>query len=793
MALNPLGPVAGQFYLDNSEVACIMGPVGCLPAETEYLSPSGWRRMDEYVGGEVAQWRDGVLEFVTPLEYFTGPETSMVRFKSAHALSMVMTENHRMPLHDYLDRFVVRAAGDVFKKPSTYRVPTTFLRHDGLGYSDLEVRVRVMIAADGHYPRRGNQCVLTVRKERKKSRCRALLSAAGISFIERVSAGRPTETRFTFARPAFDKPLGPEWFSASTAELAILLDEIQHWDGLCQHEESRFATTKRMEADIVQFAAHANGLRATISRHEYPSQDWAVGYTVFVSRGAKASVRIGSTTQRERVAPAKQFCFSVPSTFFLVRHEGCVFVTGNSAKTTSAALRVARHIYEQTPGPWGVARSRWAIVRNTGPQLQDTTIKSWLKLFPENVYGKFEATKKIQRWRFQPKGMNKMIDAEIMFRALDDEDDVANLLSLELTGAWFNELREISPTITAHMGRRVGRYPGADLGGCTWRGWFGDTNPWPFTSEFHDMFVTNLRRGYSFFKQPGGMDPGAENLENLEQTPETLRLAFNDPQRIEQGRTYYINALRDYSPEEADMYVHCKYGASRAGKPVYVSYNDNVHCKEFEFDKRLPIYIGYDSSGRNPAAVVAQKTPTGQWRIGYEFCETNMGMVQHAKELRRFVRSDLSGIEVARITLDPAVQKDASDLNQPAIVRSEFPGVQVLQARTNDISTRIEAVDKKFREMVAGEPALIIHPRCKILRAACINEYHFRRLKVSGRERFTEEPDKVHPYSDVADALQYLMLGGGEARFVEPTQRDPMVVGRVVQPGGGWSPFELNL
>ena len=26
--LNPLGPVAGEFYLDNSEVACIMGPVG---------------------------------------------------------------------------------------------------------------------------------------------------------------------------------------------------------------------------------------------------------------------------------------------------------------------------------------------------------------------------------------------------------------------------------------------------------------------------------------------------------------------------------------------------------------------------------------------------------------------------------------------------------------------------------------------------------------------------------------------------------------------------------------------
>ena len=61
------------------------------------------------------------------------------------------------------------------------------------------------------------------------------------------------------------------------------------------------------------------------------------------------------------------------------------------------------------------------------------------------------------------------------------------------------------------------------------------------------MFVADKRDGYGFFKQPGGMDPEAENLENLNQTPETLVLPWNDPRRREQGRTYYINNLRDYS------------------------------------------------------------------------------------------------------------------------------------------------------------------------------------------------------------------------------------------------------
>ena len=65
-----------------------------------------------------------------------------------------------------------------------------------------------------------------------------------------------------------------------------------------------------------------------------------------------------------------------------------------------------------------------------------------------------------------------------------------------------------------------------------------------------------------------------------------------------------------------------------------------------------------------------------------------------------------------------------------------------------------------------GEPALIISKRCKILRDGLrINKYKYRKMKISGEERYTETPDKITPYADVADALQYLMLGGGEGRL----------------------------
>ena len=457
----------------------------------------------------------------------------------------------------------------------------------------------------------------------------------------------------------------------------------------------------------------------------------------------------------------------VASEFYLDNSEiAAIMGPVGSAKSTAAAMRLVRHAYGQAPYH-GIRYSRWAIVRNTGPQLTDTTIKTWLKLFPENIYGKFSVTTKTHRWRFKPQGSKELVDAEFIFRALDDEDDVANLLSLEVTGMWFNELREINTSILAHAGRRAGRFPGADLGGCTWRGWIGDTNPWAYTSDLHEMFVSDPRIGYKFFKQPGGMEPEAENLENLEQTPETVVLPWNDPRRRTQGRTYYINALRDFSKNDGDMYVHCKYGAERTGKPVFTSYDDNAHCTKFETLPGVALRIGYDNTGRHPAAVIAQRTPEGQWRVRYDFCGHDMGMKEHAAELRRFLAEKYpEGNQIERITCDPAgAAKDSGDLDMRMIVAFAFPGVSVVNARTNDPPTRIEAVDGAFRRLVNGEPAILIHPDCKTLRSACINKYKYRKLKVSGEERYTETPEKVTPYSDVADALQYLMLGGGEGRL----------------------------
>jgi hypothetical protein len=55
----------------------------------------------------------------------------------------------------------------------------------------------------------------------------------------------------------------------------------------------------------------------------------------------------------------------------------------------------------------------------------------------------------------------------------------------------------------------------------------------------------------------------------------------------------------------------------------------------------------------------------------------------------------------------------------------------------------------------------LISPKAKLIRKGLAGGFQFRRLKVAGDERYTDEPDK-NMYSHPVEALEYVMLGEGE-------------------------------
>lgn len=410
-----------------------------------------------------------------------------------------------------------------------------------------------------------------------------------------------------------------------------------------------------------------------------------------------------------------------------------------SGKSTACCYEIMRRSALQRPDAHGVSHARWAVIRNTYPELKTTTIKTWHGLVPAHLGRWVDTGPPTHHLRFDN------LDLEVMFLALDTPGDVAKLLSLELTGAWINEAREVPKAVLDVLTSRVGRYPSARVGGPTWFGVIMDTNPPDSDHWWYRLAEEDRPEGFEFFAQPSGLLPEAENLPNL-------------------PPGYYDRQVAGKSDDWVRVYVRGEYGFVQDGKPVVPEYRDGVHCQPFELDRNLPLIVGADF-GLTPAAVIGQRARNGQIRWRHELVTEDMGAKKFAGELRRFLAERLKDFEFDRMVGDPSgdsrSQTDETTVFQ--ILRSE--GLPFVPAATNDFTIRRDAVGHAFSRLIDGEPACIIHPDCAVLRKGLMGGYRMRRLQVAGAERFEDKPEK-NRFSHVCEAQQYGMLALGEGRVV---------------------------
>lgn len=191
----------------------------------------------------------------------------------------------------------------------------------------------------------------------------------------------------------------------------------------------------------------------------------------------------------------------------------CIVGPVGSGKSSGCVVEILRRAAQQAPSDDKVRRTRFAVIRNTYRELKDTTRKTFEQWVPAAL-GKWHE----QDFTFtieQPLSDGTRLHCEVLFRALDRPEDVKKLLSLELTGAYVNEARQVPKAIVDMLCVRVGRYPSKVQGGATWSGVWMDTNPWHTAHWGYKLFSKARPENYALFEQPGGREPNAENLDNL--------------------------------------------------------------------------------------------------------------------------------------------------------------------------------------------------------------------------------------------------------------------------------------
>ena len=405
-----------------------------------------------------------------------------------------------------------------------------------------------------------------------------------------------------------------------------------------------------------------------------------------------------------------------------------------SGKSVASIQRMKRHMHQQAPDHNGVRDTRWLIVRNTYKNLKDATLPTWQRWFKPEQYGQVDSQMRHLIHGELPDGTT--LKAEVLFRAFDNPiEDLRNLLSLEITGAWINECRELPFETAMGIMGRTNRWPSGDVR-PTWTGCLMDSNPWFSESDYHRAFVIEPRKGYKLFHQPSGISPQAENLAN-------------------NGASYYQDMERDLAAEPDKLAVQCysQFGALRTGQVVYPRYIDAKHCKAAEIPKGASIRIGVDFGIRACAAVLMYRTPAGCHFVFDEVVAFDMDLPRFCDAIKARISQQYPNHPFEWGVADPA-GSTRNLSGQTGFQIAHARGLPLTPARSNELAPRIAAVNKLLIETAAdGNPSLVIHPRCKWLRDGFLFGYKFERQKGTGK---VADVPGDSDYTHVHDALHYV-------------------------------------
>lgn len=407
-------------------------------------------------------------------------------------------------------------------------------------------------------------------------------------------------------------------------------------------------------------------------------------------------------------------------------------------KTVTVLMKILALAQAQWPNANGVRKTRWAVVRNTRPQLRDSVLKSvfdWLP--PDGRMVHWHETEMNMTIEF---GLpdDTRVECELMFRALDDERDARRLLSVEYTGAWLSEFREIPHPLLTDVLSRTGRFPSKADGGCTWHGVLAESNMPTRGSDWHRYIELERPSTCERFIQPSGTAPDAENRENL---PDD----------------YYAVLMEGAKQNWIQAHILCEYPDSLDGKAVHgATYDNSRHVAKMPFNSlgsgpSAPTIIMGIDQGRSPAAVFCQMHPNGTLYVIAETYASNVGMEKFAQEyLRPLIAQKFPGMSLLAV-IDPAgTRKNEVNDDTPADALRRH-GFRVVPAPTNEIKRRLDAVDR----LLLQHNGMVINPQCTMLVNALAADYRFKTKKNGELE---DIPEKKHPVSDVADALQYACL-----------------------------------
>jgi hypothetical protein len=299
------------------------------------------------------------IVFSKPISVIKEPYKGSMISIQANKLSMLVTPNHRIayyPGTNGQNLHYIRA--DQLNKRSETRIPL------GGTFEGLESRHRPMaqlfiaFIADGYHDQSNpNSTSFHLKKPRKIERLETILNELQIKY--RKKPQKDGSTVISMDRLKFEKAFEPVLALRLNLETKLtMLKEIEYWDGSksannsTRDKHSIYVTTiHKNHALFYQYLAITSGWGCNLTEFKDPRNDsWSLLYKLNLVEGRSmyalsSPKNEGSLNIKTVDYEGTVFCLVTPEANFIVKHQGHVFVTGNSAGCI--VLRVSVDEYKE--------------------------------------------------------------------------------------------------------------------------------------------------------------------------------------------------------------------------------------------------------------------------------------------------------------------------------------------------------------------------------------------------------------------------------------------------------------
>jgi DNA polymerase I-like protein with 3'-5' exonuclease and polymerase domains len=323
--LMPLATETGRFASRNPNLQ------NCFDDKTEILTKRGFilfrnLRSDDLV----AEWENGEIYFVTPIEYISRPyKGRMVKLKNQHT-DLCVTPDHRCLLQDRKNRkfYVVPAENYSKDAKQLHAAQYTF---GSKSLTQAEIIILAATQADGSF--RDGVIDFTFEKARKYMRLVNALRETDMKFSENVRKNGQVRIIVTKASSEWiyellgERKVWGKWvLDYDRKTVKGLVEELYHWDG-CFTRGNMYSSSIKENVDWMQILHALTGVRTHLREYDNGNPNAAINYQLdIVERDYSLTANIEKT---EEMYDGMIYCVSVPSGYIMVRRGGQICITGN--------------------------------------------------------------------------------------------------------------------------------------------------------------------------------------------------------------------------------------------------------------------------------------------------------------------------------------------------------------------------------------------------------------------------------------------------------------------------------